>query len=492
MIVMSFKFQVWSFRFPFSNDLFAVSPLPPQTAPGPIRDLSVKVVSGKKAEIEWSPPADGQVDGYLLLIAPVSEHDFHTITLEISVHDPLPISIHNLTAGATYEVKVYSRFMGRESSIFISANFTTKPNTPGRFIVWYRNETTMLVLWQPPYPAGIFDQYKVSIYPKDAVQSVLFVKKEMDPPGPTQTSFDGLLPGRSYNITVQTMSNGQISDPAEAQYRTVPLPPAGLTLSRATVTPTSFDVVWDPPESLSEFDRYQVSLGLQNASPRTVFKNENRLMHFNDEDILPGETYEVTVKTVSGNVISRAISTNVTTKPMPVLDLKSEAGKFDSIYLNWRANESSRQDSYVIKYHELDAFNSDASVQIVHETHCHLSNLLAGRNYSISVSALSNQVASDSVVIYQPTKPASPVIGVLEPISGRTLNISWKWDVTSKQDSYKVEWMRNDTQERVARIVKQNWLILEDLYPGAIYEISVSAISHGLISDPHSYFQVSF
>lgn len=36
------------------------------------------------------------------------------------------------------------------------------PNTPGRFIVWFRNETTLLVLWQPPYPAGIYSNYKVN------------------------------------------------------------------------------------------------------------------------------------------------------------------------------------------------------------------------------------------------------------------------------------------------------------------------------------------
>lgn len=35
------------------------------------------------------------------------------------------------------------------------------PNTPGKFIVWFRNETTLLVLWQPPYPAGVYTHYKV-------------------------------------------------------------------------------------------------------------------------------------------------------------------------------------------------------------------------------------------------------------------------------------------------------------------------------------------
>ena len=30
-----------------------------------------------------------------------------------------------------------------------------------RFIVWFRNETTLLVLWQPPYPSGFYTDYKV-------------------------------------------------------------------------------------------------------------------------------------------------------------------------------------------------------------------------------------------------------------------------------------------------------------------------------------------
>lgn len=71
-----------------------------------------------------------------------------------------------------------------------------EPNTPGKFIVWFRNETTLLVLWQPPYPAGIYTHYKVSIDPPDAIESVLYVEKEGEPPGPAQAAFKGLVPGQ--------------------------------------------------------------------------------------------------------------------------------------------------------------------------------------------------------------------------------------------------------------------------------------------------------
>ena len=58
--------------------------------------------------------------------------------------------------------------------------------TPGRFIVWFRNETTLLVLWQPPHPAGVYTDYKVSIDPPEA---------EIDPDSIGPDSFEVIWSG---------------------------------------------------------------------------------------------------------------------------------------------------------------------------------------------------------------------------------------------------------------------------------------------------------
>lgn len=113
--------------------------------------------------------------------------------------------------------------------------------------MWFRNETTLLVLWQPPYPAAIYTHYKVSIDPPDAIDSVLYVEKEGEPPGPAQAAFKGLVPGRAYNISVQTMSEDEISAPTTAQYRTVPLKPQRVTFNKSMITSNSFVVQWEPP-----------------------------------------------------------------------------------------------------------------------------------------------------------------------------------------------------------------------------------------------------
>lgn len=117
-----------------------------------------------------------------------------------------------------------------------------------------------------------------------------------------------------------------------------------------------------------------------------------------------------------------------------------------------------------------------------------LEALLPGRNYSIIVQAISNKVESNETVLYQATRPSSPIIEDLKSIE-KGLNISWKSDVNSRQEKFEVTHNRNDTGESATTLTTESHIVLEDLYPGAGYEVKVFAISHGLRSEPHDYFQ---
>lgn len=467
---------------------------PYSTEPDPPRDLSVDVMSGRQVKLDWQPPLEGNVSEYQAKIIPLSEQDTTTTskTLNVSSNE-FTLMLRDLMPGATYEVQLQSIYARKPSNAFLSANFTTKPNTPGRFIVWFRNETTLL-LWQPPFPSGIFDRYRVSITPPDSEQSEIEIQKE-EITGPGQAAFYGLLPGRNYNISVQTVSHDQYSQPTEAQYRTVPLPPSNITQDKTTISPYSFEVRWSPPKAHTEFDRYQVSLGTKSPAPKTIYKEEERFVRF-DERLEPGRTYEVVVKTVSGNVASWPVKRNVTTAPLPVVDLKASHGKSGELFVDWTPGNQSIQDSYIIRYHEVEAFNSDGTVQVVQDkTNAHLLNLLAGRNYSISVIAVSHDVPAEPAIVYGITRPASPIVEsrpVSPNISNRALNVSWKWDVTSRQDSYKISLLRNDTKQKKEFVTKENFYVLDNLYPGATYSINVSAISYGLVSEPYSFFQTVY
>lgn len=365
----------------------------------------------------------------------------------------------------------------------------TEPNTPGKFIVWFRNETTLLVLWQPPYPAGIYTHYKVSIEPADAIDSVLYVEKEGEPPGPAQAAFKGLIPGRAYNISVQTMSEDEISLPTTAQYRTVPLKPINVTFLAETVTTNGFKVSWEAPKGASEFDKYQVSLSTSRRQQTIPRGNEPTVSFEIKEPLEPGKTYQVIVKTVSGKVTSWPATVDVITKPLPVLYLRSFMNNATGVVsLDWEPDASSTQEEYKISYHEVEAFTDDANTVYTNKTSYTLGTMLPGRNYSLNVQAISKKKESDDTTIFVVTRPSSPIIEDLKSIK-EGLNISWKSDVNSRQEQYGVSYLRNETKEERTVWTNETRLVIRNLYPGAGYVVKVFAVSHGLLSEPHAHFQ---
>nr|XP_036218384.1 tyrosine-protein phosphatase 10D isoform X3 [Bactrocera oleae] len=477
------------------------------TAPDPPSNLSVQVRSGKNAIISWSPPTQGNYTSFRIKVLGLSGAS-SSYNRTFVVNNTFQHSVKELTPGATYQVQAYTVYDNKESVAYTSRNFTTsrrtrhkelldikilrEPNTPGKFIVWFRNETTLLVLWQPPYPAGIYTHYKVSIEPPDALESVLYVEKEGEPPGPAQAAFKGLVPGRAYNISVQTMSEDEISPPTTAQYRTVPLRPLNVTFDKDYITSNSFRVLWEAPKGISEFDKYQVSLAASRRQS-TVSRNNDPIAYFDFRDITePGKTFNVIVKTVSGKVTSWPAAGDVTLRPLPVHNLRSfNDDKTNTMRITWEPDPASTQDEYRIAYHELETFNGDTSTFTTDRTSTILESLLPGRNYSLSVQAVSKKMESNETTIFVVTRPSSPIIEDLKSI--RTgLNISWKSDVNSKQEKYEVLYSRNGTSEVRTIDTKDSRLVITNLHAGAGYEVKVFAVSHGLRSEPHAYFQAVF
>ncbi|XP_050434871.1 tyrosine-protein phosphatase 10D-like isoform X2 [Adelges cooleyi] len=575
------------------------------TAPDPPTNLTVQVKGGKVAHVSWSPPASGNYDSFKLKVnglsssLPASEQNIGRVIVVPSVNPndsdkgdspPQPQQavqqyvLKELTPGATYQVQLFAVYDRKESVAYISRNFTTKPSTPGKFIVWFRNETTLLVLWQPSYPASVFTHYKVSVEPPDSPESVLYVEREGEPPGPAQAAFKGLVPGRAYNISVHTVSEDETSQPTTAQYRTIPLRPTNLIVDHRLTGSYNVRVRWDPPKGLCEFDKYQISVNAvaaakkstavvptqqQQSTPITIARSltSTDLNH----DMEPGRTYQVLVKTVSGKVASWPASVNVTLKPLPVIDLKIARVEDSVLTLQWAPDSASYQDAYQVAYTEVvsntgagigqlpgatettatvvaagigisggviqqqqqlqqtsasqssqqqqsSAGAADSNVIIVPAANqvtadsggggtgvgnsnnlveCTLDALLPGRNYSIAVRALSGTgvglAASNDTIVYHTMKPSAPIIEDLRPTIDYGLNVSWKTDVNSRQETFQVVCRRNDTDDIPMVRITSEWRVsLRHLYPGAAYQIKVFAISHGLLSEPHDYFQAVY
>ncbi|XP_072759919.1 tyrosine-protein phosphatase 10D-like [Anoplolepis gracilipes] len=445
------------------------------TPPDPPSNLTVSVPNGKTAIVYWSPPAQGNYSGFELRMLSFSDNRYLKIRVPI---DSVSYTLGDLTPGATYSLHLFTVLDAKKSVAYTSKNFTTKPNTPRNFYVWFRTETTLKMKWYSP--TGIYTHYKVNIDPPDAVESVLYVETK---DRSARAVFKGLVPGRAYNISVQTVSENETSAPTTAQYRTMPLPPLNVTFDKSSVTSTSFRIFWNPPNATSEFDMYKISLD-NNRKLAPIKQNRQDKNRWEFKDLEPGKTYEFDVQTVSGNTGSLLATGNVTLKPLPIHDLRVVINKkTNPVEVSWTPNNFSTQDSYKLRYNELETtIGGDSDTLMTNETKVTLS-LLPGRNYSIIVQAISNKVESNETVLYQATSPASPVIEYVKPIE-KGLKISWKTDVNSKQEKYEVIHKRDDTGKSANVTLTESHIVLRDLYPGALYKIKIFALSHGFRSEP--------
>ncbi|KAI8440643.1 hypothetical protein MSG28_001853, partial [Choristoneura fumiferana] len=360
---------------------------------------------------------------------------------------------------------------------------TRQPNTPGKFIVWFRNETTLLVLWQPPYPPGAYTHYK----------SELYVEKEGEPPGPAQAAFKGLVPGRAYNISVQTVSEPEISAPT-------PRSTAPCRCGRAT-SPCRPPTAPPPPSGSSTKCLCRAGGGrgrgggaARRLAPVVRARNDTPSALF--EGLEPGAHYTVTVKTMSGKVTSWPAPAEVTLKPLPVRDLQwkyQDEAEGGGIFVWWQPAEGSTQDEYKVSYHEAGG-SDDSSTLTTTGTNVTLdatggAALLPGRNYTVSVMAVSRGVEGAEAVFAAPTVPLAPVVRSWAAACARC---GWPGAPTSTRARTSTSCATVAAPTPPSRqtpptpTITDTNATLEDLFPGAVYEIQVAAISHGLRSERHT------
>lgn len=289
-------------------------------------------------------------------------------------------------------------------------------------------------MWRSDDPMNsTFSHYKVSIQPADAEKNVVYLEKEREPSKFVEATFGGLVPGRNYNISVQTKLDERLSMPVIVSYHTVPLRPMNLTLDAKSLVTNRFRVLWQTPQNFTEFDEYEVMVqsesgSLEYVQQQRVKRRPNSHMNefMTETSLQPGQTYQVTVKTVSGKSKSWPETIYVTTRPLPVTDLQSSVDMENGrVMIWWQPNERSHQDEYKINYSTvgrghgpLASTSSNAAMTTdgggmmnrltmkTNQTAYIFESLMPIRNYSVSVQALSNNVESIESTIHVLTPPS--------------------------------------------------------------------------------------
>ncbi|XP_031432979.1 tenascin isoform X2 [Clupea harengus] len=250
--------------------------------------------------LEWTN-SRADVDRYRVKFSPVSGTSHGEDLFPEGSGNKTEATITGLKPGTEYGIGVTAVKNERES-LPATVNAVTDLDPPRDLEVTEATETTMTLGWKRP-------RAKIANY-RLLIESAAGRVDEVEVPGDATThTLTSLTPGMRYSVTLVAERGRKRSEPAVTSASTGLGAPRGISFS--DITSTSSMVHWTVPRA--NVDSYRVTfVPLQGGNPDTVMidgtQSETML-----PNLVPGETYQVTVVAVKGLEESEPITDTLTT-----------------------------------------------------------------------------------------------------------------------------------------------------------------------------------
>ncbi|XP_075044783.1 receptor-type tyrosine-protein phosphatase eta [Mixophyes fleayi] len=445
---------VWGYQsLPVSASLY--------TKPMPVKSLMNNTSSMVSVSLFWSRPDEYQSTyTYRVQTNVTSPATMINNTLVINES----ATIMDLIPGETYTFMVYTRAADNVTeSDPVSVTTCTVPGLAGSITLNnYKLSDFLGVTWTAP--AGKVDYYTVSL------TGDINITKQTNS---TQVNITGLLPGREYRVTVQTLSSNCSQTSAPVTEATYPSPPGALIFN--TIGTNNITLSWGEPDNMTNVTKsYNITYGNSSSSTWTVLSNITTVTL---QSLTSGTNYTITVVTVGvRGYLSLPVSGSVYTKPMPVKSLMYNPPSMVSVPLSW-----SRPDEYQSTYTYRIQTNVTSSATMINNTlvineSATIMSLTPGETYTFLVytRAADNVTESDLVSVTTCTVP-----GLAGSITLNNYKLSDLLGVTwtapaGKVDSYTVNLtgdINNTTQTNSTQVN------ITGLLPGREYTVTVQTLS---------------
>ncbi|KAM4017399.1 receptor-type tyrosine-protein phosphatase eta-like [Anomaloglossus baeobatrachus] len=445
------------------------------TKPISVKSLQIGTVTSNSVPLAWSRPDEYQASYNYRVRTNVTSS---ATMINDAIVTSESATIMNLTAGETYTFLVYTRAADNSTESDPVSNMSC--TVPGQVSsITMNNYQTVYVLgasWIKP--SGKVDNYTVSL--SGAVNQTIVTNN-------SQVNFTGLLPGREYNVTVQTVSGGCSSQPsAPGTEATYPTPPG--TLSTNTITTKNLTLSWSEPVNMNVVNKsYNISYGI---SPSTNLSVTSPTTNVTLQSLISGTNYSISVVTVGvRGYQSSPVTTSVYTKPISVKSLQIGAVTSYSVSLAW-----TKPDEYQASYSYRVRTNVTSSSTMINDTivtneSATIMNLTSGETYTFLVytRAADNSTESDPVslspICTDPTPP-----GTLSTNTTTTKNLTLSWsepvNMTSVNKSYNISYGISPSTNLSVTSPTTN-VTLQSLISGTNYSISVVTVGvRGYQSSP--------
>ncbi|KAB5571712.1 hypothetical protein PHYPO_G00228180 [Pangasianodon hypophthalmus] len=227
--------------------------------------------------------------------------------------------VSDLQPGSVYHFGIISQTDGEHFDISLQ----TAPSAVSSLSV-SASSTSIRVSWQPG--PGRREAFWVTLNREDALVQNLKFKSTV-----TSCTLDGLSPGALYTVTVVTEAVGKQQN-ATKDIRTVPAPVTGLKLENDG-SENSLNTAWTPAEG--EVDEYLIFLTSSSSSTEQEAVLHPNTSHWLFRGLTPGQAYQVSVRTKSGELSTEAKAAGRTVPARPMWCTLVPLGDPVSLRLSW-------------------------------------------------------------------------------------------------------------------------------------------------------------
>ncbi|CAJ1057368.1 tenascin-X-like isoform X5 [Xyrichtys novacula] len=420
------------------------------TKPAAVMNLMVHQVTTSSMFLNWTEP-EGQRSFYRVKWTNGKTIWKNSVT-------ETNIKVTDLTAGVQYKFTV-TAVAGDDTteSEMVQTSTYTKPAAVMNLTVHNVTTSSMFLNWTEPEGQRSFYRVKwtngKTIWKNSVTE--------------TNIKVTNLTAGVQYNFTVTAVAGDDTTESEMVQTSTYTKPAAVMNLMVHQVTTSSMFLNWTEPEGQRSFFRVKWTNG------KTIWKNSVTETNINVTDLTAGVQYNFTVTAVAGDdtTESEMVQTSTYTKPEVVKVLNVHIVTTSSMFLNWTEPEGQR--SFFRVQWTNGGIKKSANVT---DRHTYITNLTAGVQYEISVSAVAddNSTKGEKTTVFKYTKPAAVMNLTVHNVTTSSMFLNWT-EPEGQRSFYRVKWTNGKTIWKNS--VTETNINVTDLTAGVQYNFTVTAVA---------------
>nr|XP_033502703.1 tenascin isoform X6 [Epinephelus lanceolatus] len=438
------------------------------------RQPEVKDVTDSSALVSWSQPVV-PMDRLTMIYGPSSDPSDET-SVEIPPQDK-QYSIDGLRPDTEYKVSLISR-SGELTSDPATSTFTTALDAPTNLQAVSQTDNSITLEWTNSQ--ADVSSYRVKYSPISGATH----GEEVFPRGPgdtTEATITGLKPGTEYGIGVTAVKNERESLPATTNAATDIDPPRNF--EELESTETSLTLRWQKPRA--KVGAYKLVYVPRDGQAEVVEVPATATSYVLS-NLTPGMTYTITLAAERGLKRSTPVTLSASTEAEPEVEhLFVSDITADGFRLSWTADED-LFDRYMIKIRDSKrlAHPQEYSVRGDERTKV-FTGLMSGSEYEIELYGVTLDQRSQPVTGVAQTGLSTPRGLSFSDVTDSSAIVHWSMP-RSPVDGYRITYVPFEGGSPMTLTVDGSMFeaILPNMFPGKLYQVTVSAVKGLEESDP--------